>query len=646
MASGMVVVAFGDSTTALRPTVPSVYAQILQDQLPDLLGKPVTVYNAGIPGNNTNNATARLDADVRVRNPDVVIVQFGINDAWVDSQVQGNASRVPLGTYTANLRNMVNTLEGDGARVILMTTNQLATSGFSPAVPQWQVDLLSTYNQAARGVAASENVELLDVWQRYSDYAASPGHSINDLLVDAQHPNQVGHQLVADGLLPMLVPEPSATCLISAGAVALLSYLGITRLLHRRRCRPVSQAAGAPGDAKRNASVCWRSVAVFLACLLSGAADPTRTSQGAIVCTDLERSVLASNLPGMAIPCIAPLSDGRLFAVWSTGGASIVGAYSADNGVAWTAPQTLIATSGGHNWDPNIIVSGQRIIVASTVTAPGDAITTSTTRANRSDDNGATWTCSPSTPYEIPMNHRYTSGKVGRGLRLPSGRLLMPYSWDAALEDGGAASNSVHCRAGVMISTDDGLTWSNGGDTDYAPSGTDEPQIVQMPDNSVCMLMRTASGRLYQARSFDEGTTWNDVGPSLLTSPDAPAGLCTFDAGGRQAMLAVWNNSTANRYPLVAAASLDGGNTWTSPFDIAGDTGGYQACYANVLQTGDGKMVLVWNQQTANGWDVRSARFSCVDVPEPSAMTMLSVGAISLALLRTRTRSLRTRKPR
>jgi lysophospholipase L1-like esterase len=236
VAHGAFLVAFGDSTTAYRSSVPKVYSQILQEQLPGLLGESVSVYNAGVGSNNTYNALGRLDTDVRSHDPDTVIIQFGINDSWVYSGVEGDYSSVPIdaamqsgspyafrGNYTDNLTTMINTLKSDGARVVLMTPNQLQTTG-PGAEMLWRNTLLGTYAQAVRNVAAATHVELVDVWQMYSDYAAGPGHSINDLLVDSQHPNQAGHQMEADALIATIVPEPGTLVLLTMGLITLLAY--------------------------------------------------------------------------------------------------------------------------------------------------------------------------------------------------------------------------------------------------------------------------------------------------------------------------------------------------------------------------------------------------------------------------------------
>jgi len=328
----------------------------------------------------------------------------------------------------------------------------------------------------------------------------------------------------------------------------------------------------------------------------------------------LERFVVTAGVKGMTLPCMSRLEDGRLLLVWTTGGNAVMGAFSS-TGRVWSAPFSLISTSTGHDFDPNVVVSGKRVLVASTNADFARGIHTSITTCVRSDDNGQTW----SPRYEIPMNHRYTCGKCHRGIRLKSGTLLMGYSWDTKCEKGEAlrAEGAMQLHAGVMISTDNGLTWKNGGDTGAkyqhesadAVEGTDEPAIVELDDGSIYMLMRTGTNHLYEARSTDEGKTWTSVGPSPLAGHNAPAALCKFQVGERRGILCVWDNAQV-RYPLCTAASFDGGKTWTKPRDIAGSTGGRQASYPTCEQAADGVIVAAWNQETPDGTDVRCARFT------------------------------------
>src|SRR5690606_6751766 len=79
----LTVVAFGDSTTAPRDLGGGkalvVYADLLRERLP-AAGQPATVVNAGVGGNSTTDARARFERDVLAHDPDLAIIQFGLND--------------------------------------------------------------------------------------------------------------------------------------------------------------------------------------------------------------------------------------------------------------------------------------------------------------------------------------------------------------------------------------------------------------------------------------------------------------------------------------------------------------------------------------------------------------------------------------
>src|SRR5271165_6266259 len=125
------LVIFGDSTSAARPNV-RVFAAILQDNLPGAV-----VINAGVPGNNTSEALARLDRDVISRHPDVVTIFFGINDSAVDVWKGATEPRVPLVEYQNNLRKIVRAIRNSAALPILMTPNPVA----------WTPELLKLYDK-------------------------------------------------------------------------------------------------------------------------------------------------------------------------------------------------------------------------------------------------------------------------------------------------------------------------------------------------------------------------------------------------------------------------------------------------------------------------------------------------------------------
>ena len=94
------VVCFGDSVTGVYYHTGSerAYSDLLQIALRRTgASDEVKVINAGVSGNTTVNALARIDEDVLVHQPDLVTVMFGMNDM----------TRVPLAAYIDNLREIV-----------------------------------------------------------------------------------------------------------------------------------------------------------------------------------------------------------------------------------------------------------------------------------------------------------------------------------------------------------------------------------------------------------------------------------------------------------------------------------------------------------------------------------------------------------
>jgi acyl-CoA thioesterase-1 len=104
-----VIVAFGDSLTAGFGVDPGQsYPDYLQKQL-DRKGLAYRVVNAGLSGETTTGALARLPA-ILAEKPAIVVVEFGGNDG-----LRG----LPVKTTRANLDKIVDTIQKSGAKVLL-----------------------------------------------------------------------------------------------------------------------------------------------------------------------------------------------------------------------------------------------------------------------------------------------------------------------------------------------------------------------------------------------------------------------------------------------------------------------------------------------------------------------------------------------
>ncbi len=208
------MVAFGDSTTAPRGKL-LVYADLLQRELPQK-GVDASVINAGEGSSTTDHARKRFQHDVLARKPELVIVQFGINDAAVDvwKTPPAQKPRVALSRYKENLGYFIDTLHQQQVKVVLMTPNPMrwtpklrqlyGKSPYDPAKPDGFNIILKQYAEAVRQLAKEKQVNLVDVYGIYEAYDRQPNHSMDELLLDGMHPNQKGQRLAADRLKEMI----------------------------------------------------------------------------------------------------------------------------------------------------------------------------------------------------------------------------------------------------------------------------------------------------------------------------------------------------------------------------------------------------------------------------------------------------------
>jgi len=200
------IVAFGDSTTARRPGIERVYA----DRLGSLLtarGIDARIVNAGVPRHTTVDGRERFVKDVLALDPAVVIIQFGINDSFVDVDRGADGPRVAKKTFEENLEYFATALEAAGIEPILMTPNPLYWTGTLQqrfGKPPYDTEdryglnlFNSEYAASIRQIAAERALRLIDIYQHYVDRDKDAKQSAEDLLLDGMHPNDEGHAITA-----------------------------------------------------------------------------------------------------------------------------------------------------------------------------------------------------------------------------------------------------------------------------------------------------------------------------------------------------------------------------------------------------------------------------------------------------------------
>lgn len=201
----LVVVAFGDSTTVRREGVERVWPERVGAAL-TRRGHPAFVVNSGWPGDTTARARQRFERDVLLRAPDLVVLEFGLDDGIWESADSG--PRVSLEDYEANLRAMLADLAQRSIPVVLVTPNPVhwtsetrATFGHAPYDvddPRGLDRINAGYAARARALAAELEVPLADV---HADFDSLGNEELTELVPDGIHPGEAGHERIASLVL-------------------------------------------------------------------------------------------------------------------------------------------------------------------------------------------------------------------------------------------------------------------------------------------------------------------------------------------------------------------------------------------------------------------------------------------------------------
>lgn len=205
----MIIVTFGNSTTAPRATIEKVYAVRLHELL-TAAGIRNNVINSGVGSSHTGSikdndfakvehAMDRFDKSVLSHQPDLVTINFGLNDAWQDDGVNGT-SRIPLQDYRRNLSYFIDQIQGQGGKVILLPPNPIGAK-----FEKSRYQLVERYMKTVKKLAKEKKVPFLDTWKLfYKDVKGDP-KGIDALMLDGIHPGDRGHELIADALSKMII---------------------------------------------------------------------------------------------------------------------------------------------------------------------------------------------------------------------------------------------------------------------------------------------------------------------------------------------------------------------------------------------------------------------------------------------------------
>jgi lysophospholipase L1-like esterase len=196
------IVCFGDSITGIYYHTGGhrAWSHLLGDQLAQAWPRArLIVFNAGVSGNTTADALARLDADVLAHRPHLVVMKFGMNDT----------ARLSAGDFRANLHALCDRIRDAGSELLLLTPN-----GVDPGDAGRPPEKVAAYAAIVREVGRERGLPVADVRAAFAAVQASDPADWLRLMSDTIHPNLRGHALIAATAAAVLTGLPAGPAVV------------------------------------------------------------------------------------------------------------------------------------------------------------------------------------------------------------------------------------------------------------------------------------------------------------------------------------------------------------------------------------------------------------------------------------------------
>ena len=156
---------------------------------------------AGIGGNKVYDLYLRIENDVLVKDPDVVVIYIGVNDVWHKSS---SGTGTDADKFEKFYQAIIDKLKAKNIRIILCTP---AAIGEKTDFSNPQDGDMNEYSNIIRQIAKKNELRIVDLRKAFLDYNVKNNSENKDrgiLTSDRVHLNAKGNQLVADEMWKVL----------------------------------------------------------------------------------------------------------------------------------------------------------------------------------------------------------------------------------------------------------------------------------------------------------------------------------------------------------------------------------------------------------------------------------------------------------
>jgi lysophospholipase L1-like esterase len=196
------IVCFGDSVTFgwnlnYENSYPSQLEQLLKKDF-----SQIKVINSGIGGNTIIDANKRFDKDVLNFKPDIVIVNFGLNDGMIAV----NAPNIDIKDFENYYNDLIKKLQSGDLKIIILGINpvtELFPENESESYRKKQREIYEIYNEKIFEIARKNNLAYINLWEEFNKDTDLEEY----IQIDGIHPNEKGSNLIAELIYEIIKKE-------------------------------------------------------------------------------------------------------------------------------------------------------------------------------------------------------------------------------------------------------------------------------------------------------------------------------------------------------------------------------------------------------------------------------------------------------
>lgn len=160
-----------------------------------------TIFNLGISGNSSGDIVERFEAETEARYQDEklgLVFAVGVNDSRTKSGVNFSEPE----EYKSNLEKLLAMARKYSDKIVFVGLTPCVEERSNPVSwgdTGYTNNRIRVFNQVLEDFCHDNTLEFIDILTPFTEAGAK-----TELLPDSLHPNNEGHQLIADIVLPRL----------------------------------------------------------------------------------------------------------------------------------------------------------------------------------------------------------------------------------------------------------------------------------------------------------------------------------------------------------------------------------------------------------------------------------------------------------